>query len=293
MSRFLTYALATSVLFTLTSAPSAQAKVSRPDAPEIIAISSSSVKDGKVDLTIKISLPKQNGGSAILGSKVKAGGRSCAMISREKSCKIIGVSFGRNLTVEAFSKNRKGFSRASKSIGYIVGRVIVLKASGCPIKRSAFLRISREYGLSENEVSLISGKCTSKSTLAHVKEAISLRSIAKYPGLSGKISSTVNAESFTSYYVSAIEYGLEVVPGSLDKWNDPLIRSFLESGFPTNKVALGAAIRGDSRYDYTYRARAEALSLAYAFGCAFGSQPACDAKAAAQAAVTALGPLVR
>ena len=99
----------------------AKAKVTKPSAPSISAISSSAVKKGKVNVTITITLPVSDGGSKITGSKVNAGGKSCTIAKTKTSCTIKAIKNGKALTVAAKSKNKKGFSSPSTSVGYTAG----------------------------------------------------------------------------------------------------------------------------------------------------------------------------
>jgi len=99
----------------------AKAKIMKPSAPTIVSIKSSTPKSGKVDVTIKIKLPKSNGGSKIIGSKVTAGGKSCAIAKTKTSCTIKSISNGKALSVYAYSKNIKGFGAKSARVSYVAG----------------------------------------------------------------------------------------------------------------------------------------------------------------------------
>jgi len=99
----------------------AQAKVTKPSAPTISAISSSAVKKGKVNVKVTIALPTSNGGSKITGSRVTAGGKSCTIAKTKTSCTIKSIKNGKALTVSAKSKNKKGFSSSSTSVSYTAG----------------------------------------------------------------------------------------------------------------------------------------------------------------------------
>ena len=107
----------------LAFAPTAQAKakVTKPSAPTIAAISSSAVKKGKVNVKVTITLPASNGGSKITGSKVSAGGKSCTIEKTKTSCTIKSISNGKSLSVYANSKNIKGFSAKSARVTYAAG----------------------------------------------------------------------------------------------------------------------------------------------------------------------------
>ncbi len=97
-----------------------QAAVSKPSAPTVVSITSSA-KTGNVNITVRISLPKNNGGSKVTGSQVFAGGKSCTMKNLATSCTIKGIQAKKTVYVQASSKNVKGFGAKSKSISYLVG----------------------------------------------------------------------------------------------------------------------------------------------------------------------------
>ena len=99
----------------------AKAKVTKPSAPTVSALSSSAPKKGKVNVTITITLPASDGGSKITGSKVTAGGKSCTIKKTKTSCTIKSIKNGKVLTVSAKSKNKKGFGPASTSVVYTAG----------------------------------------------------------------------------------------------------------------------------------------------------------------------------
>jgi hypothetical protein len=99
----------------------AQAKVTKPSAPTISAVSSSAVKKGKVNVKVTIALPTSNGGSKITGSRVTAGGKSCTIAKTKTSCTIKSIKNGKPLKISAKSKNKKGFSSASTSVAYTAG----------------------------------------------------------------------------------------------------------------------------------------------------------------------------
>jgi hypothetical protein len=99
----------------------AKAKVTKPSAPAISAISSSAPKKGKVNVTVTITLPTSNGGSKITGSKVTAGGKSCTIKKTKTSCTIKSIKNGKALKISAKSKNKKGFSPKSARVTYTAG----------------------------------------------------------------------------------------------------------------------------------------------------------------------------
>jgi hypothetical protein len=99
----------------------AQAKVTKPSAPTISAISSSAVKKGKVNVKVTIALPTSNGGSKITGSRVTAGGKTCTIKKTKTYCTIKSIKNGKALKISAKSKNKKGFSSGSASVAYTAG----------------------------------------------------------------------------------------------------------------------------------------------------------------------------
>jgi hypothetical protein len=123
MNKFQAFAFATALAAGLAVAPTAQAKasISKPSAPTIVSIKSSTPKNGLVNVTVNISLPKQNGGSKITGSKVSADGKSCVIANLKTSCTIKGIGDGKTFNVKASSKNKKGYGATSASVGYSVG----------------------------------------------------------------------------------------------------------------------------------------------------------------------------
>jgi hypothetical protein len=116
-------ALVTTLGLSLAIAPTAQAKakVTKPSAPTISAVSSSAAKKGKVNVTVTITLSASDGGSKITGSKVSAGGKSCTIAKTKTSCTIKSIKNGKALNLTAKSKNKKGFSSASTSVAYTAG----------------------------------------------------------------------------------------------------------------------------------------------------------------------------
>jgi hypothetical protein len=121
MRRFAT--LVTTVALTMSGLvfSPAQAKVTKPSAPTISAVSSSAVKKGKVNVKVTIALPTSNGGSKITGSRVTAGGKTCTIAKTKTSCTIKSIKNGKALRISAKSKNKKGFSSASTSVAYTAG----------------------------------------------------------------------------------------------------------------------------------------------------------------------------
>ena len=119
-----------SLAISMAIAPSAQAKakVSKPVAPAIASVTYSKPSYGKVNVTIKIVLPKNNGGSKITGSKVIVGGKSCTISKLKTSCTIKGLKSGQKFTAKAASKNSKGFSPYSKTFSFKPPTVVLWNA---------------------------------------------------------------------------------------------------------------------------------------------------------------------
>jgi len=123
MGKMRAVAVITTLALSLAAAPSSQAKASitKPSAPTIVSIKSSSAKNGLVNVTVKISLPKTNGGSKITESKVTADGKTCSIANLNTSCTLKGIGDGKTFKVKASSKNKKGYGATSASVGYSVG----------------------------------------------------------------------------------------------------------------------------------------------------------------------------
>lgn len=136
MRKLQTIALITSLGLSLAIAPTAQAKtkITKPSAPTVVSVTSSTPKKGKVNVTVSITLPTSNGGSGITGSKVIAGGKSCTIKKLKTSCTIKGIKSGKSLNVVASSKNKKGFGAKSPAVAYVAGGSIYTSATaGCTI----------------------------------------------------------------------------------------------------------------------------------------------------------------
>jgi|Laugrefabdmm15dn_1035133.scaffolds.fasta_scaffold00974_6 hypothetical protein len=123
MGKIQNFVLATSLVAGLVAAPTtqAQASINKPSAPIIVSIKSSRAKNGFFNVTVKISVPKENGGSKITGSKITADGKSCLIVNLKTSCTIKGIANGKTFKVKARSKNKKGFGTASPSVEYTAG----------------------------------------------------------------------------------------------------------------------------------------------------------------------------
>ena len=124
MRKLQAFVLLTSLGLSLAIAPTAQAKakITKPSAPTVVSINSSTPKKGKVNVIVTINLPASNGGGGITGSKITAGGKSCTMKKTKTSCTIKGIKSGKSVNVVASSKNKKGFGQKSKAVPYVVGR---------------------------------------------------------------------------------------------------------------------------------------------------------------------------
>lgn len=121
MSRTSFFGFAILLSGSLLTMPNVHAVISKPLAPTITSITSSSVKKGKVTITITIALPSSNGGSKITGSKINAGDKSCTMEGTKTSCKIKNINNGKNFRVTAVTKNKKGYSLKSQSVNFFSG----------------------------------------------------------------------------------------------------------------------------------------------------------------------------
>lgn len=143
LSRFTGTLIATCLVLSISPSAQAKAKVTKPVAPSIASISYSKPSNGKVNITIKITLPKNNGGSKITGSKVTAGGKSCTISSTKTSCTIKGLKSGQSFTAKAASKNLKGFSPYSKTFSFKPPTVVLwnaIKKAESYLKYSSFSR---------------------------------------------------------------------------------------------------------------------------------------------------------
>ena len=123
MNKFPQLSLSFAVVLSLVITPSAQAKVkvSKPVAPVIAKVSSSSVSKGKVNITVTLKLPTNSSGAKITGSKVTAGGKSCLITNTKTKCTINGVKNGAILKVRTQSKNTKGYGAQSVAVRYVAG----------------------------------------------------------------------------------------------------------------------------------------------------------------------------
>lgn len=130
MRKFLAFLVTSSLVTGLAIVPanglsvsglSQKSKITKPSAPTVVSIVSSAPKKGKVNVTVTITLPASNGGSKITGSKVTAGGKTCAIKKSKTSCTLKSIKNGKKLTVTAKSKNKKGFGPASSRVSYAAG----------------------------------------------------------------------------------------------------------------------------------------------------------------------------
>lgn len=123
MRKLQTFALVTSVGLVLAIAPTteAKAKVTKPSAPTIVSVRSSDPVKGKVNVTVKITLPTSNGGSKITESKVTAAGKSCVMKKLKTSCTLKGLKADRKITIKVSSKNKEGYGAKSPGVSHITG----------------------------------------------------------------------------------------------------------------------------------------------------------------------------
>lgn len=128
--KFLTLVATVSLVTGTTASPSSavsssvlsvKAKIAKPSAPIISAISSSAPKAGRVNVKVTIILSASNGGSNITGSKVSLGSKTCTIVKTKTSCTIKSVKKGTVLSVYASSKNIQGFSAKSARVTYTAG----------------------------------------------------------------------------------------------------------------------------------------------------------------------------
>jgi len=123
MKKLPAFCLSFTVVFCLAFSPSAQAKikVTKLAAPTVAEVSSSSVKKGKVNITVTIQLPKNTSGTKITGSKVTAGGKSCNIKKSKTKCTINGLEKGAALNVSSQSKTKLGYGAISTAVSYVAG----------------------------------------------------------------------------------------------------------------------------------------------------------------------------
>jgi hypothetical protein len=129
----------------LISAPASRAtgEITKPSAPTVVSVSSSTPKKGKVNVTVTIALPTSNGGSKITGSKISAGGKSCTIKKLKTSCVIKGLKSGKTISVVALSKNKKGFGAKSSPFVYATPTVTqanAIRMAQSYLKYSSFSR---------------------------------------------------------------------------------------------------------------------------------------------------------
>jgi hypothetical protein len=115
----LSFALVFSVV--ITSSAQAKVKVSKPAAPTVAQVSSTSVSKGKVNITITLELPTNSSGAKITGSKITVGGKFCLLKNAKTSCTIKGFKNGAILKVRSQSKNIKGYGAQSVAVSYVAG----------------------------------------------------------------------------------------------------------------------------------------------------------------------------
>ena len=123
MKKLPAFCISFAVVFCLAFSPSAQAKVkvAKLAAPTVAEVSSSSVKKGKVNITVTIQLPKNTSGTKITGSKVTAGGKSCIIKKSKTKCTINGLEKGAALNVRSQSKTKLGYGAQSTAVSYVAG----------------------------------------------------------------------------------------------------------------------------------------------------------------------------
>ena len=123
MKKLPAFCISFAVVFCFAFSPSAQAKVkvAKLAAPTVAEVSSSSVKKGKVNITVTIQLPKNTSGTKITGSKVTAGGKSCMIKKSKTKCTINGLEKGAALNVRSQSKTKLGYGAESTAVSYVAG----------------------------------------------------------------------------------------------------------------------------------------------------------------------------
>lgn len=123
MKKLPAFCISFAVVFCFAFSPSAQAKVkvTKLAAPTVAEVSSSSVKKGKVNITVTIQLPKNTSGTKITGSKVTAGGKSCNIKKSKTKCTINGLEKGEALNVRSQSKTKLGYGKTSTVVIYVAG----------------------------------------------------------------------------------------------------------------------------------------------------------------------------
>ena len=123
MKKLPAFCISFAVVFCFAFSPSAQAKVkvAKLAAPTVAEVSSSSVKKGKVNITVTIQLPKNTSGTKITGSKVTAGGKSCNIKKSKTKCTINGLEKGAALNVRSQSKTKLGYGKTSTAVSYVAG----------------------------------------------------------------------------------------------------------------------------------------------------------------------------
>ncbi len=123
MKKLPAFCISFAVVFCFAFSPSAQAKVkvAKLAAPTVAEVSSSSVKKGKVNITVTIQLPKNTSGTKITGSKVTAGGKSCNIKKSKTKCTINGLEKGAALNVRSQSKTKLGYGSQSTAVSYVAG----------------------------------------------------------------------------------------------------------------------------------------------------------------------------
>lgn len=176
MRKIAVLVMSTSLMITAIAVPSqalvTKAKVTKPSAPTIVSVTSSKPKKGDVNVTVKIALPKNNGGSKITGSKVTYAGKSCTIKNTKTTCTIKGVPEGYFGRVVATSKNKKGFGAKSKRTGHTAGSVqlrfniknatgVALSSSNRAFNGTRFATNSTPKLLATNAVGQVSNAVTS------------------------------------------------------------------------------------------------------------------------------------
>lgn len=137
MKRFATV-LSLVLLVSLTvPANAAIVSITKPSSPTVTSVTNSPVKKGKVNITVTFALGADNGGAAIKGTKVSAGGKSCTAKKEKTSCTIKGLKNGKVVSVTAKSQNKKGYGPTSAPVSHQVGSGVAIASNETKAQENA------------------------------------------------------------------------------------------------------------------------------------------------------------
>lgn len=127
------------ILLSASTVPASAAikTVTKPSAPTITSVTSSPVKKGKVNITITFTLGADDGGAALKGTKVLAGGKSCTAKKAKTSCTIKGLKNGKVLTITAKSQNKRGYGPASAAVSHQAGSGVAVASNETKAQENA------------------------------------------------------------------------------------------------------------------------------------------------------------